>query len=392
MSASARAVVLIATVKFVFILDFMMLMPLGPDVAAALGFSAERLGWLSASYTLASMLGGLLAIRWLDRFSRRPAFLLCFGTLVVATAATTQAWNLPTLLLLRGLTGLAGAPAVALGMAIVIDAVPPQARGRAIGRVMIGFSLAAVAGIPLALELARLGSWVTPFWLVAGLGALVWLAAWQLLPSSTPVADTGSPAVSPFSLLSQAVVRKACLIQAGNQFAAFLVVPHFSAFFLLNLGFPREYLGLLYLVGGIAAFVTMQALGQLTDRYGAAWSAGVATLATVIGLTPFLNLDWPWLVLPFVLFMAGNAGRNVSIAALTTQVPTPAERAGYLALEGIVQDLAVTLAAVAASVILMTGAGGELAGAHWVAALAMALVSLTWLAVLRWQPQLARGH
>lgn len=296
-----------------------------------------------------------------------------------ATAATTQATNLTELLLLRGMTGLA------LGMAILIDAIEPQGRGRAIGRVMMGFSLAAVGGIPLSLELARLGNWTTPFWLVALLGGAVWLAAWQILPRRDAVAQ--ADLVSPFSLLRQGPIRKACLIQGANQFAAFLIVPHFSAFFLLNLGFPREYLGLLYLAGGIASLIVMQVLGHLTDKAGPLPAVLMASLATAIGLTPFLGLEWSLLLLPFVCFMAGNAGRNVSIAALNSQVAAPGERAGYLALEGIVQDVMITLAALFASLILVTGTAGELLNTGW-----LGLLAFTCLGVLRWKEEIARGH
>lgn len=389
MTKSSRIIFLIAAVKFVFILDFMLLMPLGPDVSQALQFHAERLGWLSAAYTSASLLAGLLAIRWLDRFERKTAFLTAFGVMVLATAMTPLATSLAELLLLRAVTGLAGSPAVALGMAILIDAIEPQGRGRAIGKVMIGFSLAAVGGIPLSLELARWGGWTTPFWLVAALGVVVWVAAFRILQPR--VAEPGEP-VSPFTLLRQSPIRKACLIQAGNQFAAFLIVPHFSAFFLLNLGFPREYLGLLYLAGGIAALIVMQLLGRLTDRAGPTPAVLWASAGTALGLTPFLGIEWGMLVAPFILFMAGNAGRNVSIAALTSQVPTPGERAGYLALEGIVQDLVVTLAAVCASLVLATGASNQLLNTHWLGGLAVAVLALTCVGVLRWQTQIARGH
>lgn len=390
-SSPARILLLVAAVKFVYILDFMMLMPLGPDLVRALDFPPQQLGWLSAAYTGASMLAGLVALRWLDRFDRRPAFLLFWGLLVLATLATAFAEDLVQLLCLRALTGLVGSPAVALAMAIVIDSFPPAQRGRAIGRVMIGFSLAAVAGIPLALELARLGDWQTPFLLVAVGAALVWLAAAILLPSLRAHRSDG-PAVSPFSLLRQAAVRKACLLQAGSQFSAFLVVPHFSAFLLLNLEFPRAYLGLLYLAGGVAALLMMQWLGRVTDAAGPARAVLIASTCTVLGLLPWLGMAGLPLLVPFVLFMAGNAGRNVSIAALTSQVPAPHERAGYIALEGMVQDLAITLAALVASLILANGQQGELLHATPLASLAIALILLTVWMLTRWQPALQRGH
>lgn len=392
-TAPGRVILLIAAVKFVYILDFMMLMPLGPDLSHALGFPAERLGWLSAAYTAASMLAGIVAVRWLDRFDRKPVFLLFWGLLVLATAATALATDMTQLLLLRAFTGLVGSPAVALGMAIVIDCIPLPQRGRAIGKVMIGFSLAAVLGIPLALELARLGDWRSPFWLVALGAMLVWFAALVILPDlNAHRADAGADEVSPLSLLRQPAVRKACLIQAGSQFSAFLIVPHFSAFFLLNLQFPREYLGSLYLAGGIAALLMMQWLGRMTDSAGPARAVLIATACTVAGLTPWLGFASLPLLIPFVLFMAGNAGRNVSIAAVTSQVPAPHERAGYIALEGMVQDLAITAAALVASAILGSGSSGELTHTTPLAVLAIGLTLSTLFALTRWQPALLRGN
>jgi len=385
----ARIIWLIAAVKFVYILDFMMLMPLGPDIAQALSFPAEHLGWLSAVYTLASMLAGLLAIGRLDRFDRKPAFLLFFGVMLLTTLATAFAPNLDWLFALRALTGLAGSPAVALAMAIIIDTTAPAQRGQVIGKVMIGFSLAAVLGIPLALELARLGDWRTPFLAVAALATLVWLAASIGLPSLTGHRHSaGESRVTPWSLLRQAAVRKACLIQASSQFAAFLVVPHFSAFFLLNLNFPREWLGSLYLAGGLCAMAMMQLLGRITDRHSPVTAVTIACGCTLIGLTPLLGLNGLPLILPFVLFMAGNAGRNVSLAAVTSQVPAAHERASYVALEGIVQDLSISLAAMTASLMLGTAAGGQLTGVPGLSALALGFTLLTLVSLARWRSQL----
>ena len=39
-----RVIALVAALQFVYILDFIMVLPLGPDLARALGFPADRLG------------------------------------------------------------------------------------------------------------------------------------------------------------------------------------------------------------------------------------------------------------------------------------------------------------------------------------------------------------
>ncbi|CDG83722.1 MFS transporter [Janthinobacterium agaricidamnosum] len=388
-----QAIVIVGAIQFVYLLDFIMLLPLGPDLARALAFSSDKLGWLSAAYTSAAVLSGLLSVRLLDRYDRRSVLLLAFGAVGLCTLAATFASGLWTLMLARALTGLCGGPAIALGMALIIDSTPPERRGRAIGKVMLGFSAAVIAGVPMALELARWGGWRLPFYAVAAMAALVWLLAAVRLPSlRNHLEPDRRHAVSARSLLARPAVRAACLMQALSQFSAFLVIPQFSAYLLLNLGFPRERLGMLYFAGGVAALVTVQLLGRLADRAGALPAAAIATLAFCAGLAPFFNLGALPLVLPFILFMAGNAGRNVTLAAITSQVPAPHERAGFMSLQNIVQDLAISAAALSSSLLLGQRADGGLTGMDTVALLSagLSVMVLAALLRLRWRLPLAQ--
>lgn len=371
-----RVIALAAALQFVYILDFIMVLPLGPDLARALNFPADRLGALTAAYTLASILSGLAMMRLLDRFERKSVVLGAFGLLALATLATIWASDLPTLMLARALTGFVGAPAVASAMAMVIDMTAPAERGRALAKVMLGFSLAAVAGVPLALELSRLGGWQAPFVGLAAVAAVVWLCAAALLPAGRGHLGSSRRTrvrTSVRTLLARPAVRQACVVQALGQFSAFLLIPHFSAYYLLNLGFPRDRLGLLYVFGGLTALVAVQVLGRLADRAGPQRAVGIASFGMALGLVPFFvgsDAGGGLLVASFVLFMAGNAGRNVSVGAALSQVPAAHERAGFMALQGMVQDGAIAAAALASGWMLHQGADGALVGMAAVAAFA----------------------
>lgn len=372
-----RVVWVVAALQFVYILDFMLVLPLGADLALALGFAARQLGWLTAAYCGASVLAGLAALRWLDRFNRKRAMLCAFALLALATFVASLATDLATLMAARALTGLFGGPAIALAMAMVVDATAPQQRGRAFAKVMLGFSVAAVLGVPAALELTRLGDWRTPFQVLAALAALVWLVAARLLPSM-PVAPSAAR-VSLRVLLGRAAVRQACLVQCLNQLSAFLVLPHVAAYFLLNLGFPRAQLSWLYAAGGVTALVAANLLGRLADRVGPVAAVTLATLAIGIGLLPFFApaaVTHGALALLFVLFMAGNAGRNVSVAAALSQVPGPHERGAFMALQNLVQDGSIGLAALLGWALLGADEAGRINGMPLVAACALALAVL----------------
>ncbi|UXI66612.1 MFS transporter [Tahibacter amnicola] len=378
-----RTILWIALLKFVYILDFLMLMPLGPDVAAALAFPPDQLGWASTAYMVGSILSGTLAVGFIDRLPRKPVMLWGMILFSLSTLAVIAAKDLPTLLALRLATGFFGGPVVAAALAAVVDLTPPAQRGTAMGRVMAGFSLAAIVGVPAMLELSRLAGWAAPFAVVAALGGVLVVAMALWFPH-TCSAGEDSPDVSMGTLLRRGPVRLACLVQGLSHFASFLIVPVFATFFLLNLGVPRDRLGTLYLVGGIAAFLVMQAGGWLVDRIGPMRVVVGATGAVVVGASAFLGESVLPPLLLFVAFMAGNAARNVSLAAALSNVPSPHERGGFMALKGVVEDVSIAVAALVSSLVLATE-NQRLTGTFWLGLLAIGVS----LAVPLWLARLA---
>src|SRR5207302_10571133 len=84
---SERTVIfLIGAVQFVNILDFMMVLPLGPFFAGPLGIAPSRIGFIGASYTAAAAISGIACSFFLDRFDRRKALAVAVAGLVVVTA------------------------------------------------------------------------------------------------------------------------------------------------------------------------------------------------------------------------------------------------------------------------------------------------------------------
>src|SRR5690349_6492840 len=112
--SEAKVVLLIGAVQFVNILDFVMVMPLGPDFAAALDISMSHLGIIGGSYTAAATIAGLVASSFVDRFDRRKALACACLGLVIGTALGGLAVDLTTLLLARIVAGAFGGPAVSI--------------------------------------------------------------------------------------------------------------------------------------------------------------------------------------------------------------------------------------------------------------------------------------
>ena len=63
----------LAGVQFTHVLDFMIMMPLGPQLTALFGISDAQFGLLVSGYTFAAGVSGLLAASFVDRFEDRKS-------------------------------------------------------------------------------------------------------------------------------------------------------------------------------------------------------------------------------------------------------------------------------------------------------------------------------
>jgi predicted MFS family arabinose efflux permease len=375
-----KLLLVLAFVQFVNVFEFMIVLPLGPDFAAALDIPMSRLGWIGGAYTFAAAVAGIVGSNFLGRFGRRSALCASLVGLAVATVCAAAATGLGSLIAARIVAGAFGGPATALGYAIIADVVPIERRGRAMGIVLGAFSIASVLGVPLGLELARLFGWRMPFFVIAALTLVSLLLARTLLPPLTGHLEAGmaQKARGFVRLLADRATFLALAGTATMMMGIFAIVPHISTYFQFNLGYPRERLGMLYLVGGAASFVAMQVGGRLVDRFG---SVGVATAGSLL---LFADLLFGFIERPkflpalaiFVGMMLGNSIRAVAFSALSTRVPPANERARFLSLQSSVQHGASALGALLSTSFLRETPDHHLIGIPSVAAFSLVMVVL----------------
>ena len=345
-AAERRIVFLIGAVNFINVLDFMIVMPLGPDFARELGIPTSHIGFIAGSYSAAGCVAGLIASSFLDRFDRRRALAVCMAGLVAGTALGGLAVDLTTLLLARVVAGAFGGPAIAVAQAIIADAVAPERRGRATGAVTSAFSLAAVLGVPIGLELAERGGWRLPLFAVATLGGVIVVGVIALLPPMRGhLRDAGGTgAATLIDLVSRRRLWIAYALGGLPFFSVFLIIPNISAFVQINLEFPRARLDLLYLIGGGLSFFGTRLAGRIVDRIGATPVTVAATLLlTIVMLLCFVTrVPGIPVIAIFPLFMLVSSCRFVATSATLTKVPAAAERAGFMSLLSAIQNFAST--------------------------------------------------
>lgn len=381
----------LAGVQFTHILDFMIMMPLGPLFTELFGISDARFGLLVSAYTLAAGASGLLATLYVDRFDRRRLLLWLYAGFALATLACGLAPGYGSLMLARVLAGLFGGVLGALIQTVVGDAVPFERRGRAMGLIMMSFSLATVVGVPASLWLATRYGWHAPFLALALGSALIGAAGMRTLPRlDAHLQQARAHAVWP-SLL--AVLRepnhwRAMAFTALVVGAGFLLVPYVTIYATRNVQIAMPDVPMIYLAGGVATIFTSRLWGVLADRWGqvrtfrliAALSLLPIVLMTHLPAVPLLGY-----LAVSTLFFVFLPGRMVPMMAIVTSASTPQMRGSFMSLNGAAQSASMGLAALVGGLLIGRDGAGRLTGydiAGWLAVL-LTLLAIVWAAQVR---------
>jgi MFS family permease len=184
-----RLSVLIATAG-VDMLGFAMVLPILPFYALKLHASAETIGLITASYSVAQLLAAPLWGRVSDHYGRRPALLA--GLLASAMAFAifgfaTSIWLLFAMRIIQG----AGGGTTGVAQAYVADTVAPQHRAQALGWLSSATAVGFMLGPVLGSLATRLGP-AAPGLVAAGLCLLNVFFAWRWLPESRAPRATGT--------------------------------------------------------------------------------------------------------------------------------------------------------------------------------------------------------
>jgi predicted MFS family arabinose efflux permease len=360
----------LTAVQFCHILDFVIIMPLGPQLMRSLNIGAHQFGQLVSAYTFSAAAAGLLAAAVMDRWDRKHALLLLLAAFGTGTLLCGLATTYPLLLAARAAAGASGGLLAAVVLAIVADQIPIERRGRAMGIVMSGVSVASVLGLPAGILLASHSGWQLPFLVLAGVTAgVVALGAWVLPSMRGHVAPPNAARRAAWHELWQVarhpVHLSAFAFTATLMLANFSVITFMSPALVRNVGMTEAQLGWVYLTGGIATAFTSPWFGRLSDRHGA---GRVFALCAMISVVPMLAVTMlPRMSVPPVLaittvFMVLAGGRWVSALALTTNAVERRTRGAFMSLNSSVQQAGSGVASLVGGYLVTVGPGGRLLG------------------------------
>ena len=368
-------------IQFTHVVDFMIMMPLGPQLTALFQISDAQFGLLVSAYTFAAGISGLLAASFVDRFERKRLLLTLYGLFALTTLGCALAPTYGTLLLARVAAGVFGGILSAMTQTVIGDVIPFARRGRATGLVMTSFSLATVLGVPGGLFLANHAGWHSSFIglaMVCGLVGVMAVFSLPRLDKHVAQARGRNMLFAIRGVLADQNHRRALSLSFAMMFAAFTVIPYITLYMQANKVLLPSEIPLIYLSGGLVTLVTARWIGRLTDSVGKRKMFQRMLLLSMIPLTlTTLMQPAPLAVVLLVsssLFFCMNA-RMIPGMALLTSAAQSQFRGTFMSLNGAVQSVSMGLATWLGGMLIQRNALGEVTH-YWLCAATAVAASL----------------
>lgn len=289
-------------------------MGLLPDIADGINRSIADTGHIVSAYALGVVVGAPVIVSLTARRPRRQLAVALILAVGIGNAITALAQSYNGLMVARFIAGLPHGAYFGVASLLAASLVEPGRKGRAVSGVMLGLSVATVAGVPASTWLGQNLGWRSAYWVVL---AISLICAVMIRAYGPKVPGNGSASVrGELSALSKPEVLFAAaagMIGFGGIFAMYsYIAPAVTHV----VGLPRA---------AIAWFLLLYGLGSVLGSWLAGRLADIDVSITVIGgfialaaaTAAFAALSWLWPLAAVLVFAIGAIG---SVIAITLQI------------------------------------------------------------------------
>lgn len=375
---------ILACINFTHIVDFMIMMPLGPQLMQIFKISPRHFGFIVSAYGISAGISGFLAAFFVDNYDRKKIVLFAYIGFVAGTFACAFAPTHQFLIVARVIAGTFGGLIGAQVMSIVADTFDYQRRATAMGFITTAFSVASVVGIPAGLFLANKSGWHTPFLVVGCLGLVVIFLIIRYVPALDKHLKNRKEKHSPFAVITNILKNpnqlRALWLSTTIMLGHFSIIPYISPPLVANVGFSQDNIFLIYLVGGLLTIFSAPMVGKLADKKG---KYPVFVIFALLSLIPiylitnmFTGVVWAVLFVSGIFFVFSN-GRMIPTQAMISNVVTPQQRGSFMAINSSLQLFAQAIAANIGGFIIHKTASGYIENYAWVGYFSITMIFLS---------------
>jgi DHA1 family bicyclomycin/chloramphenicol resistance-like MFS transporter len=158
--------------------------PAFSGIAQAIGATPVQMQQTLSAYLFGFAFMNLFHGALSDSFGRRPVVLWGIAVFTLASAGCALSQTIGQLVFFRGLQGLSTGAGIVVSRAVIRDMFPPAQAQRVMSQVTIYFGVAPAVAPIIGGWLFVHAGWHTIFWFLTGVGVLLWLANFRLLPET----------------------------------------------------------------------------------------------------------------------------------------------------------------------------------------------------------------
>ena len=339
-SRSVVALIALSVAAFAYVTSETLPIGLLGLISRGTHSSLSAVGLLVTWYGLIVVVATLPLTQLTRRVPRRHLLSALLGIFVLASLGSALASDYGLLLATRIATALSQAVFWAVVVSSAAGMFPPRVRGRAVGLVFAGSSLAALLGVPAGTWLGQHFGWRISFAALSGLGLITMVAVAALLPTTKPGESETAAGTAPDARRYWLTIAVTSLAATGS-FVSFTYV---TPFLTQVAGFSLGALSVILLIRGIAGTAGVAVGARMAD-----WNPWAAIGAPVATQTLAL----------FLLYLAGGqpvaAVILVSLAGLSFSAMTTALAGRVLRVAPGSVDLAAAGTSMAVNVGITAG-------------------------------------
>lgn len=274
-------------------------MGLMTHIARGLQITEPEVGHVISAYALGVVVGAPLLAIIGARWRRRTLLLLLMGFYAAGNLASALAPNYHAMLLCRFIAGLPHGAYFGVASLVAASISPPHQRATAVGRVLLGLSVALLIGNPLATWLGQVISWRYAYLSVAVIALFTVAAVALLLPP-----DPSEPRQRPLQELrafNHSQVWLALAIGAVGFSGMFCVFAYLAPTLTAVTGLAESQVPLAMMAFGVGGVLGSIIGGWLFDRIQFRAVAVLLAWAVVVMLVFPLAAHSPWSVYPAIV-------------------------------------------------------------------------------------------
>ena len=285
-------------------------MSLVPFFSRDLHITAPMAGHVISAYALGVVVGAPLIAVLSARMARRTLLLWLMGVFAAANGLSGLAPNYHMLLLFRFLSGLPHGAYFGIAMLVAASLVPTGQRAQAVGRVLLGLTVATTIGVPLANFIGQAIGWRWGFGIVAIL-AMLTIALVATFAPLQPASPDANP-LRELGALKRKHVWLTLAIGAVGFGGLFAVYTYLASTMLAVTGVPASTVPIALAVFGIGLTAGNIVVPRFADR-AIMPTAGLLLLWSAAMLAPYVFAAHNFWTLLLDLFAIGLGGALATV-------------------------------------------------------------------------------